>query len=158
MTAVVGLEQSRSPADLVRVVDALQERLRDPRDGELMRAFVEWVRRLARGLTPREEELPPTQTLEDAKVTLEERVREWGIPWLEEGRKQGLAHERASLCRMAATRFGPEAVEPLPDPLDRIADPDRISDVGDWLVRCDTGEEFLTRMSLAAAESGRRDG
>ena len=40
MTAVVGLEKSRSPADLVRVV-VLRERLRHPRDSELRQAFAE---------------------------------------------------------------------------------------------------------------------
>ena len=33
MAAVIALEQSRSQADLLRVVDVLRERLRDPSDG-----------------------------------------------------------------------------------------------------------------------------
>ena len=39
MAAVVGLEQSRSPPDLVRVVDALRGLLREPRYNEPKRAF-----------------------------------------------------------------------------------------------------------------------
>ena len=42
MAAVVGLEQSRSPADLARVAEVLWERLRDPRHNDLERAFVGW--------------------------------------------------------------------------------------------------------------------
>ncbi len=160
MTAVVRLEQSGSPSDLLRVVDALRERLRDPRDGELRRAFVEWVRRLARVFTPGEE-LPPAGTLEDVRMTLEERLRQWGVPWLEEGRqqglKQGLEHERALLCRMAASRFGADTSRYLSAALTGIAEPDRLADIGDWLVRCDTGEEFLARvMAPAEAEPDRR--
>ena len=37
MAAVIALEQSRSPSDLLRVVDALRERLQDPHDSELTR-------------------------------------------------------------------------------------------------------------------------
>ena len=43
MAAVIGLEQSREPADLVRVVDALRARLREPDDAGLRRAFTDWI-------------------------------------------------------------------------------------------------------------------
>ena len=93
MAAVVGLEQSRSLADLVRVLEALQEWLPDPRDAELKSAFAEWVRRLAKRLAPAGgEELPPARTLEDVRMNLEERVAQWPKEWL----AQGLEHERAS--------------------------------------------------------------
>ena len=157
MKAVVGLEQSRSTADLVRVVDALQEWLRDPRDGELRRAFAEWVRRLERRLAPPgEEELPPARTLEEVRMNLEERVAQWPVQWLEEGRelglKQGLEHERALLCRMAGSRFGADTSEHLSAALAGVADQDRLADIGDWLVRCDTRQEFLARVASAANE------
>ena len=76
MAAVVALEQSRSPADLLRMVDVLRERLRDPSDSELKRAFAEWVRRLAQRLASVEAYAPsPTRTtLEDVRMTLAERV------------------------------------------------------------------------------------
>ena len=159
MTAVVALEQSRSPADLVRVVDALQERLRDPRDDELRRAFAEWVQRLATRLAPAgEEELPSERTLEEVKMTLEERVSQWPVQWIEQGLKQGLEHERALLCRMAASRFGADTSEHLSAALAEITDQNRLADIGDWLVRCDTGEEFLDRVAPAATEQGRPRG
>ena len=163
MKAVVGLEQSRSTADLVRVVGALQEWLRDPRDGELRRAFAEWVRKLARRLAPAgEEELPPARTLEEVRVNLEERVAQWPKEWLAQGVKQGLEqgleHERALLCRMAASRFGADTSERLAAALADVADQDRLADIGDSLVRCDTGEEFLSRAVLLATESDRPRG
>ena len=162
MTAVVGLEQSRSPEDLVRVVDALRERLRGSRDNELRQAFAEWVLRLARRLTPGEEELPPVRTLEDVRMTLEERVAQWPKQWfqegLEEGLEQGLEHERALLCRQATSRFGAVTAEHLSGALARIADLNRLADIGDWLVRCDTGEEFLARVDPPADEQDQCDG
>ena len=166
MTAVVGLEKSRSPADLVRVVDVLRERLRHPRDSELRQAFAEWVRRLAKRLTPGEEELPPVRTLEDVRMTLEERVAQWPKQWFQEGREegleegleQGLEHERVLLCRQATSRFGAVTAEHLSGALARIADSNRLADIGDWLVRCDTGEEFLARVGAPADEQDQCDG
>ncbi len=163
MTAVVGLEQSRSLADLVRVVAALLERLPEPRDRELRRAFAEWVRRLAQRLAPAsDEDLRPERTLEDVRMTLEERVSQWPVQWREEGREegfqQGLEHERALLCRMAALRFGSETSERLAATLAGIADPDRLADIGEWLVRCDAAEEFLAHAVPSATEPDRSSG
>ena len=47
MRAVSGLEQSRTPQDVMRVAGLLVEWLRDPRDDGLKRAFTDWVWRLA---------------------------------------------------------------------------------------------------------------
>ena len=161
MAAVVGLEQSRSLADLVRVVEALQEWLPDPRDAELKSAFAEWVRRLARRLAPvGGEDLPTARTLEDVRMNLEERVAQWPKEWLaqgieqglEQGLERGLEHERALLCRMAGSRFGADTSEQLSTVLAGVADQDRFADIGDWLVRCDTGQEFLARAASAANE------
>ena len=160
MTAVVRLEKSRSPADLVRVVEALCEWRRRPRDDELMRVFAEWVQRMAEALTPGEkEELPPVRDLEDVRMTLIERVSQWPAQWMQEGLEQGLEHERALLRRQAALRFGAAAAERLSAALAGIADPERLAEVGDWLVRCDTGEEFLARVDSAVSERDpRRNG
>ena len=153
VTAVVQLEKSRSPADLVQVVEALRQRRRSPRDDELMRVFVDWVLRLTGRFIPHEEEaLPPVRTLEGAKMTLEERVSRWPAQWIREGLERGLEHERALLLRMATSRFGETTAERLSGTLARITDPDLLADIGDWLVRCDTGEEFLARTDSASIE------
>ena len=146
MAAVIGLEQSREPADLVRVVDALRARLRGPGDAGLRRAFTDWIGRLAARLAPADAALPPMRTLEDVRMTLVERVSEWPAEWQRKGREQGLEHERALLQRMAAARFGAGVAERLAEVLARIADPDRLVEVGDWLVRCETGDDFLARV------------
>ena len=208
MTAVLGLEQSRTPEDLERVVEKLVEWLRDPRDDGLKRAFTDWVWRLARHFEPGDAEPASVRTLEGARMTLEERVAEWPKQWLQEGReqgirevverleragaepapedapegagmtleervaewpkqwlqegikqgiKQGIEHERALLCRMAASRFGEETAEHLSGVLARIADPEGLAEVGEWLVRCGTGSEFLARVDPAAGANERGD-
>ncbi len=154
MTAVVGLEQSRTPADLVRVVDALRERLRTPRDGELRRTFGNWVRRMAEVfMQDKVGDLSPADELDEVRKTLVEHMGQWPAEWVRKGLEQGLEHERTLLCRMAASRFGADTSERLSPALARISNPDRLADVGDWLVRCDTAEEFLAR-ALPSPDEG----
>ena len=255
MGAVLGLEQSRGPEDLVRVVEKLVEWLRDSHDGELKRAFTDWVWQMAEGFEPGDAEPASVRTLEGVRMTLvervaewpkqwfregreqgirevverleragaqpppgdasegvemtleervaewpkqwfregreqgiregiekmaeqlmptdaepapedapegmgmtlEERVAEWPKQWLQEGIEQGIEHERALLCRMAASRFGEETAEHLSGVLARIADPEGLAEVGEWLVRCGTGSEFLARVSPAAGANERGD-
>ena len=212
MGAVLGLEQSRGPADLERVAGRLAEWLRDSGDGELKRAFTDWVWQMAGGFEPDDVELPASvRTLEGVRMTLVERVAEWPKQWLREGREQGiregiekmaeqlmpagaelppvdasddmgrtleervaewpkqwfregheqgvregLEHERALLRRQVVSRFGEETAERLSGMLAGIADPEGLAEVGEWLVRCETGSEFLARVDPAAGGASRR--
>lgn len=158
MTSVVQLERSGSAADLARVVEALQTTLSDPRETALRRVFLDWVRQLAERLAPAGGELPPTQTLEELKMTLVERVAEWPRQWLQEGIEQGvkqgieqgLARERAIFRRQAALRFGAETASRVSRAVERIADPERLASAGDWIVRADTGDELVARLTQLA--------
>ena len=103
-------------------------------------------------------------------MTLVGRVSEWPAEWLRKGRAQGLGqgreqgleqgieqgrqHERALLRRMAASRFGAEVAERLAGVLARTADPDRLVEIGDWPVRCETGDEFLARVAEPGTGAG----
>ncbi len=168
MTSVVRLEQSRSAADLARVVESLSATLSDPRETELRRVFVDWVRRLAERLAPPGAAAPPMRTLEELKMTLEERVAEWPKQWLREGIEQGieqgvkqgieqgLMHERALLRRQAALRFGEPAAERAASALERIADPEGLTAAGDWIVRADDGDELVARLTQLADERSSR--
>ena len=100
----------------------------------------------------------PVRTLEGVRMTLEERVAEWPKQWFREGHEQGvrkgieqgLEHERALLRHLAASRFGAETAERLSETLAGIADPEVLTEVGEWLVRCETGSEFLDQVDRAA--------
>ena len=63
-----------------------------------------------------------------------------------EGIRQGLEHERALLRRQAALRFDAGTAERLSTVLDGITDPNRLAEVGEWVVRCDNGSELLNRV------------
>ena len=162
VTAVVRLEQTRTPWDLVEVA----RRLRRPDDDGLRRVLGRWVREVAESFAPPGEAFGAELTLEEVEMTVVERAREWSRQLIregreqgieqgrEQGREQGLAHERALLRRMAALRFGAATAERLEEVLAGVADPGRLAEVGEWLVRCETGDEFLARATAARTESG----
>ena len=150
LSAVTALEQSRSFEDVLQVRKALQPWAQDPRAAELQRAFVDWMRQIAERVAPAGAVVPPVRTLEDVRMTLVERAAEWPKQWLREGLEQGLEQQRALLCRQAAARFGDDTAARLADVLAPIADPERLAEVGDWLVRCETATEFLARLDPAS--------
>ena len=170
---MIGLEQSRTPADLVRVADALPERLAGSENVELRRVFVDWLRSSIGQVMPAGEELPAMESLEEVRMTLKERLREWPAQWmregreqgleqgrkqgleqgleqgieqgLERGREQGLEHERALLCRMAALRFGADTSERLAALLANVTEADQLADIGERLVQCRADDEFIAQ-------------
>ena len=63
-----------------------------------------------------------------------------------EGIEQGIEQQRELLCRMVAARFGADTAAHLVGVLAPIADPERLAEIGDWLVRCETRAQFLARV------------
>ena len=146
VSALVAFENSDSAAGLSEVAEALSVWLRDSGEDELRRAFVEWLRRVL----PRrfgEGASPVVQALEGGGAMLAERAKEWTEQWLREGREQGLergrAEERALLCRQAGRKFDAETAERLSGLLERLSNPERLAEVGDWIIECRTGAELL---------------
>ena len=163
--AVALLEQSRSPADLASVAGVLVGILGGPDADELRRAFADWLWVLFRRMhSPEESPVPPPElTLEDVRMTLEERVARWPEQWrqqgieegmergieqgmergVEEGIAQGLAQQRERLRRQAEARFGARTAERLSASLRREDDPQRLDAIAVAVVRCETGEELI---------------
>ena len=61
------------------------------------------------------------------------------------GRAEGLERERALLLRQAQRRFGADVAVALSKLIKGVEDPDRLAEVGDWIVDCATGGELLKR-------------
>jgi len=147
VTAVIRLERIESPSDLVGVVELLREWLRRPEDKGLRRAFTEWMRQIAGRVVPGGQKVAAGMTLEEMRMTtVVERVSEWPKQWVREGLEQGRAEERILLERMTALRFGTDTAQRLSAVLAEIADPERLAEVGEWLVRCETAEAFPARV------------
>ena len=86
-------------------------------------------------------------------------VKTGGYRWVlalsrEEGREEGLEHQRALLRRQAAARFGAAVEGPLAGMLARLADPERLAEAGEGLVGCDTGDDFLALVAQAVKRQG----
>ena len=69
-----------------------------------------------------------------------------------EGRAEGKAEGRSEgqaevVCRMAARKFDAATAERLAGRLAGIADPERMGEIGEWLIECEDGDELLQRVS-----------
>ena len=65
---------------------------------------------------------------------------------LEEGLGQGLERERQLLVRLTGRKFGTHVAEAVAGLLAGIDNPDRLQDVGEWIVDCNLGSELLARL------------
>ena len=169
--AMTQLEQSGSVADLAHVARRLTALL-SAGERELRRTFADWLRVLERRLGSGERTWQPTDdlSLEDMTVSLEERVAEWPKPYIRQGislgreegislgreqgislgREQGIEHERQMLRRLASVRFGAAIGDRLAAAIGAEADPQRLMDVAEAIVRCATGGELLREIGASA--------
>ena len=111
MRAVVAFEQSRTAGDLARAAAAASEWLRSPRDAELNRAFASWLEQMVARMKPEQAEVELGGTLEEAAMTLVERVAQWPEQWRQEGVAQddARAWSRSGPCS-AASRLCASAI------------------------------------------------
>ena len=155
VSALIGLESSRTPGELERWLDALLDWVRGPGERELKRAFGTWIRQVLLAHRFPDVELEREAELEEVRTMLEEQVREWTQQWFEEGRglgvEQGRAEERALLCRQTARKFDAATAERLSGVLNGLADPERLAEVGEWIIECETGAELLDRAENGTA-------
>ncbi len=63
-----------------------------------------------------------------------------------EGEAKALARERALLERMVALRFGGDTAKRFGVLLAGVSDPERLDEVGEWLIECEDGASLLARM------------
>ena len=76
-----------------------------------------------------------------------------------EARKQGLRQGRVEegvrlISRLAALKFGPRTSERLSGLLNGLNGREELDRVGDWIIKCDSGEELLKRVSALEANAG----
>ena len=147
VSALIGLEKTRDAAGLREALKALFDLLRKQKDDALTQAFVTWLGQGLRhgGRLPSDGKNPLAQ-MQETHTMLEETVREWTREWLEQGIEQGRQEERALLCRQAARKFDAGTAEGLAAALAGVSDPDRLAQVGDWIIDCATASELLARV------------
>ena len=163
VSRLFALENCPSLAELPPLWNALLELLRAPSDDALQDAFWQWLAGTVLPEIGRAVDSALLSKFKENREMLAEKIERW----VEEGRKEsrqegrqqgrqegiiqgierGLTHERALLCRLTTRRFGAATAERLAGLLDAVSDPERLAEVGEYIVDCDTGSELLERAS-----------
>lgn len=124
VAGLFGLENSRTPDDVRRVLGRLIDWLAAPEQLQLRRHFAVWLKRVLLPSRMRGLNFDELNDLQEIDSMLAERVKDWTRDWreqgVEEGRKLGLKQglqegkeegiqdgERAVLIRLLTRRFGP---------------------------------------------------
>jgi len=161
VTSLGKMEREPSPENLQRVMRGLTGRFRGTGFTELRQALFSWVAGAAEAWQIPEEELARMQTSMEEE-TMYERVKEMreqvhrdGIQkgleqglerGLEQGLERGRAEGRALVGRLATRKFGPETAEQLSRVLEDIADSERLAEVADAIIDCDSDAELFARV------------
>ena len=163
--AMALLEQSNTQEEMFEQLAHLAQLMSRPGREELRLAFADWVRVLWGQRQNPDNPLPPPPelSLEETKMTLQERVARWSEPWIEQGKQQGIElgkeqgielgkreHGREQVRRLAEERFGTPTAERLSALLRREDDLQRLDALAVAVVRCETGDELLRQASNGA--------
>ena len=155
---LVRLVQSRHLEEEAAVVDVLIEWLhKETAPEDLARAFWAWMGYAHVPAWRQKMAWPVLKDWREAGTMLRESVNEWTTKWIAQGRAEGRTEGQiAVMRRLAARKFGAETADRLAGHLAKISDPERLGEVGEWLLECDSGEELLARVArlceTAAAE------
>ena len=80
------------------------------------------------------------------RTTLEQRFQALRDADIAKGEERWLERERQLLVHLVGRKFGPEVADIAAGQLAGIRDPDRLEDVGVWILDCDTGSELIARL------------
>ena len=168
VSLVVAAERMMGPGDAAEVLEGALRLLASAEQEPLRETFLGWFRQLVGRAGVDLEFLEDRARMEQMeqsgalRTTLEERFRamhdafraegeerglEQGLErGLVQGLEQGLERERQLLVRQAGRKFGTHIGEAVAGLLAGIDDPDRLQDVGEWIVDCGLGSELLARI------------
>ena len=170
MAALIRIAHCRSVETVSEVLKMLAGRVSSPDQTGLLGAFLVWYEQARRrhGLPKLDlsilddlnegKTMPNEMMREQVARWTEQRLAEWAAPRLERSRVEGRVEGQAEvMCRQAARKFDPETAERLAGYLAEIPDPERLGEVGEWILECDEVGELLARVArlceTAAAEN-----
>ncbi len=117
---LIRIERSRSPSEAVRWILQMDRRLFEMREFQLQKSVVSW---LTRSFLPTRMPNITTeefQSIQNIAMTIENNTIDWSIPFIEQGREQGLKEGEANgerravqvmLKKQLARKFGPLSSE-----------------------------------------------
>ena len=163
LAALAKLGRVAKLSDLERSAGSDLERS-DGVDLERSAGVGEWILECVSGeeLLDRMAELCKGEILREEITRWADRhVAEWAAPQMEHSRAEGQAEGRMEgrtevMRRQVARKFGTKTADRLAERLAKIPDPERLGEVGEWLLDCESGKELLDRVArlceTAAAE------
>ena len=155
MAALIRLAHCRETQAAMSVLKALIRELM-PEQPKLLAAFLVWYEQARRRHDLPKVDMSILDDLNKGKTVRNEvmteqvnqwanrQLAEWVAPRLERSRAEGQA---AVICRQATRKFDPETADRLAERLAEVPDPERLGEVGEWLLECDSGEELLARVA-----------
>ena len=149
VTSLGMMERKPTPENLQRVFQGLFRRFRGPEFAELRQVLRSWVAGAAEAWQISEADLERMTSFTEGEE-MYERAKELRDQVHRDGVRQGLEQgrrEQALLVRRFATmKFGAETAERLTRILEDVADADRIDEVVDAIIDCDSGAELFARV------------
>ena len=134
---IASMEFDPSAANVSRVVEKVRRSYPGTRQVTLREAFREWIFGAAESWGINTEVLERVKSLKEATMI---------YAGVEEQRERARAEGSAAVvCRQAGLKFGPHVAERLSELLEEMSDPERIARIGDRIIECETGAEFLAR-------------
>jgi predicted transposase YdaD len=172
--ALFQLEASRQPAEVMRILHALLEWLKAPQQAGLRRAFAVWFGRVFLPKRLPGVAFPPLSDLFEVHHMLTDHVDSWTEQWKNEGIAQGIEkglvqgiekglaqglekgreETRHLLIRQTNRRFGPMIAAQAEPLLAAVADPRQLEHLGDCLLTCHDGAQWLQALREAQGDLG----
>ncbi len=144
------LQRCEDPESLREAAEPLREWVGEVEREGLASAFAAWITHVRLPELGVQDALM-SDTLNEVLEMPETEPRIWADRIREEGLKRGHAEglERKLLLRQARVRFGRVLARSIASLLEPVTDADRLEDIGEWLLACDSGEAFLARLRQA---------
>ena len=104
------------------------------------------------------EEMERLEEAGELRTAVQDRVRSWREAEREAGRAEGRAEgvdlgterERVLLRRLSERKFGAGTAGRVVALLAGIRDPERLAQVGEWIIDCSSGDELIARLERSA--------
>ncbi len=152
--ALFRLENSRTPQDVARVLQALITWLQSPQQASLRRAFTVWLKRVFLPGRMPSATFNEIEDIQEVQSMLAERVKEWTTTWKQQGIEEGIQEgiqkgrlegrlegEAELLLRQMSRRFG--AVDEATHNRIKTADADTLLIWGERILFAQSIEEVF---------------
>ena len=168
MAELVRLARTPDPEVVAAELCDISARWPESKYDSLLDAILNWLGQVHFPMHGIGLEIPKLANVREAVIMLHQVGMDWSAKLRAEGRMEGLTEgltegrvegrvegraegrtegQIAVMRRLAARKFGPETADRLAERLTKVEDPERVVEVGEWLLECDSGEALLARVA-----------